>query len=245
MGLGIVASRGARTAVGATTPGAYPGFVGVRSPTTPTPRATTISEAAKTSLAASRGPNARGRSCGSLNTVFSSRSGGGAASSCVTSWLTAFPSARPRVLGEIQPMTLPMSRGDAAPVSAMACSTRAFSSPSESGWGMNSETTAMAASSLATRSSRPPARNVSTDSRRTLSSRVRIPSISSSASSCLPSFSARWTAASTMRSESRRMASLDRMAAFSSSSSRLRRDTGVAPLGGRRGCNQSHDPSTA
>src|SRR5665811_1874636 len=30
-----------------------------------------------------------------------------AASSCVTSWLTTFPSARPRVFGEIQPMTLP------------------------------------------------------------------------------------------------------------------------------------------
>jgi hypothetical protein len=108
----------------------------------------------------------------------------------------------------------------------------------DSGWGMNSETTAMAASSLATRSSRPPARNVSTDSWRTLSSRVRTPSISSS-EAVLAFLLGRWTAASTMRSASRRMASLDRIAAFNSSSSRSRRDTGVAPRGGLRDRSRS------
>ena len=39
--------------------------------------------------------------------------------------LTTLPSARPRVRGESQPMTLPMSRGVVAPVAAMASSTRA------------------------------------------------------------------------------------------------------------------------
>src|ERR1035437_2683142 len=98
---------------------------------------------------------------------------------------------------------------------------------------MNSEITAMAASSWAARSSRPPARNASSDSLRTLSSRVRTASISSSDSSRRPSFSARWTAASTMRSASRRTAFWDRIAAVNSVLRRSRRDTGVAPRGGK------------
>src|ERR1035437_3240890 len=140
-------------------------------------------------------------------------------------------------------MTLPMSRGDAAPVSVMAWSTSARSSASVNCCGTNSETTAMAASSWATRFSRPPARKSSSDSWRTLSSRVRTPIISSSVSARprVVSFSVFWTAASTMRSESRRMALLDFIAAFNSSSSRSRRDTGWH-LGA--GCAFSNEPRT-
>ena len=45
------------------------------------------------------------------------------------------PSARPRIRGESQPMTLPRSRADVAPVSAMPWSTSALSSSSVSGCG--------------------------------------------------------------------------------------------------------------
>ena len=52
------------------------------------------------------------------------------ASACATSSLTCLPSARPRVRGESQPMTLPMSRADEAPVAATASSTSASISAS-------------------------------------------------------------------------------------------------------------------
>ena len=100
-----------------------------------------------------------------------------------TSSLTCLPSARPRVRGGSQPMTLPMSRAEEAPVAAIpSCDERgelvlgqrlrAGSRP-----GSRSRLPPWSA-----RSSRPPARNASTDSRRVLTSRVSTARISSSVS---------------------------------------------------------------
>ena len=82
------------------------------------------------------------------------------------------PSARPRVRGASQPMTLPRSRADAAPVAAIPSPTSACELVL--GQGLRAGTRAriaISASSLAARSSRPPPRNASTDSRRVLTSR--------------------------------------------------------------------------
>ena len=70
-------------------------------------------------------------------------------------------------------MTLPMSRGDWLRRSPRPPRRRArASSSSVRGWGRNSPRIAISASSFAARSSRPPLRNASTDSRRVLTSRV-------------------------------------------------------------------------
>ena len=95
------------------------------------------------------------------------------ASACATSSLTCLPSARPRVRGESQPMTLPMSRADDAPVAAIASRTSAAISSSVRAAGRYSPRIAISASSFAARSSRPPARKASTDSRRVLTSRLQ------------------------------------------------------------------------
>ena len=93
-----------------------------------------------------------------------------------TSSLTCLPSARPRVRGASQPMTLPMSRADDAPVAAIALvDERGDLVLGQSGSGRYSPRIAISASSFAARSSRPPARKASTDSRRVLTSRVRTP----------------------------------------------------------------------
>ena len=113
-----------------------------------------------------------GRPSGSVPAVsWATRSA--AARDCATSAETCLPSARPRVRGASQPMTLPRSRADDAPVAAMPSSTRAWISASESCSGRYSERIAISASSFAARSSRPPFRNASTDSRRVFTSRAR------------------------------------------------------------------------
>ena len=86
-------------------------------------------------------------------------------------------------------MTLPRSRAELAPVAAMPSSTSAVSSASLSCSGRNSLRIAISASSLAASSSRPPARNASTDSRRVFTSRARIAVYSSSLRSRFSRFS--------------------------------------------------------
>ena len=84
--------------------------------------------------------------------------------------------------GESQPMTLPRSRAEAAPVSATPWSTSARSSSSVRAVGRYSARMAISASSFVARSSRPPLRKASTLSRRVFVSRVITPRMSSSVS---------------------------------------------------------------
>ena len=84
----------------------------------------------------------------------------------------------------------------------------------------------ISASSFAARSSRPPLRNASTDSRRVLTSRVSTASVASSESWARSRFSRARTLLQAIRRVSRRNASPDRMAAVMSSWRRSRRDTG-------------------
>ena len=77
------------------------------------------------------------------------------ASALATRPLTTLPSARPRVRGASQPMTLPMSRALVAPVAAIASSTSAPISASLRGCGRYSSRMSISACSLAARSARP------------------------------------------------------------------------------------------
>ena len=127
-----------------------------------------------------RGTGSRGSALRRASAVGAAGVGGTAPACAAVRWASAratspdatLPSARPRVRGESQPMTLPMSR---------ARTRRWPRSPRRRGAGAASSGAARAgtrariaisASSFAARSSRPPFRNASTDSRRVFTSRV-------------------------------------------------------------------------
>src|SRR6056297_2732240 len=157
-------------------------------------------------------------------------------------------SARPWASVLIRAMTLPMSRSDSAPVSAMAASMSAASSSSESGSGRYSDSTPISYFSFPARSARPPASYWLTDSLRCLTIFSMTASTSASVSSLRSSTSRCCTAASVMRITPRRSFSPAFMAVFMSAVIRSFRGMArwlVTPSPGRPGRRRSVQPLAA